>query len=131
MMKLFQLTALVAFVIAFATPAKAWTWPPNSNDDCFWMNSNVDACYYQCAAAGGNLDQFSLRAKNAVCPGVAPAWWTKGNSCLSMKKSLEVYCRYRETWAGSFWALNLLINRKFFYQWRVGGGKNYSAPKVR
>ena len=109
-MKLFGLTALIAFVIAFATPAKAWTYPPNSNDDCFWMNRAVDDCYYQCVAAGGGLDQFTLRNKNAVCPGVAPAWWKKGTSCLSMKKSLEVYCSFRDLTAS--WTLNL-SNRKF------------------
>ena len=103
MMKLFGLTALIAFVIAFATPAKAWSWPPFSNDDCFTMNSWVDDCYSRCAG-------FYDDPWNLICPGFAPAWWTKGRSCSSMWKSLGVYCSFNKRSAS--WTLNL-SNRKF------------------
>ena len=66
-MKLFGLTALIAFVIAFAIPAKAWVWPPFSNDDCFWMNSNVDYCYSQCAEFYD--DPWNLNLPR-LCPGL-------------------------------------------------------------
>jgi len=119
-MKLFRLTALIAFVIAFATTAKARSWPPLSDQDCYWMNRSVDNCYYQCA---GRWPGEWLRAKNAECPGFG----LKGASCLSMKKSLEGFCWNPATWAGSFWRLKPIYKKGI----RVRGIKEYSAPKVR
>src|SRR5262249_26835531 len=108
-MTLFRLVALIAFTLALVTTTQA-AWRPQNDADCSAQSSEVDTCYFKCAAyIGWGLGQDYMRDNNAPCSGgdppFAPAPY---KSCLEMKYELERYCYYRQTILGYPWALKPL-----------------------